>query len=251
MVAGDWREFRAKLIQRTMGTPEGARRSEDNRRLLEEQSPRLAAEGLWAHSTPLPEAGGLLLASLQGPQMLGDDRLWQTVVFVVSHSPEEGSVGLILNRPTGMVLGRKQGGLPLEMAGSVPVQRVFHNSMLYCGGFTAQQVIHLMHGHRLEGSVQVCPGVFLAGEAAATSAVEGGRLPAADFKFFAGALTWGPGELEAQVAAGAWYPAACSRSLVLKPAVQLPVPLWKEVLRLMGGLYAGVAAEGDEAEAEE
>ncbi|EFJ44634.1 hypothetical protein VOLCADRAFT_106296 [Volvox carteri f. nagariensis] len=225
MVTGDWREFRAKLIMQS-----GARRSEDNRRLLEIQNPSLAAEGLWAHATSRPETGGLVIASLQGPTILNDDRLWQVVVFLTSHGAD-GSVGLILNRPTGMVLGRKPGGLPLELGGPVPVQRVFQDNRVYCGGFTAQQlvaVIHIMHGHRLNHCVQE------------------GRLPSTDFKFFAGALTWAPGQLEEEVAKGAWYPAACSRSLVLKPALQLPVPLWREVLQLMGGQYLGVAREGYE-----
>ncbi|KXZ47825.1 hypothetical protein GPECTOR_32g437 [Gonium pectorale] len=191
----------------TDGVPSGARRSEDNRRLLEIQNPSLAAEGIWAHATPRPETGGLLIASLQGPTILNDDKLWQAVVFLTSHGPE-GSVGLILNRPTGMVLGRKPGGLPLELG--------------------------------------VVPGVYMAGQEAATGAVQAGKLPAADFKFFAGALTWGPGQLEEEMARGAWYAAACSRSLVLKSALQLPVPLWREVLQLMGGQYVGVAREGYE-----
>ncbi|GLC33339.1 hypothetical protein PLESTB_000344200 [Pleodorina starrii] len=245
MVSGDWREFRAKLIMRTDGVPEGARRSEDNRRLLEIQNPSLAAEGLWAHATPRPETGGIVIASLDCPTLLKDDRMWQVVVFLTSHGPE-GSVGLILNRPTGMVLGRKPGGLPLELGGPIPVQRVFQDNRVYCGGFTAQQVIHIMHGHRLNKCVQVVPGVYMAGEEAATSAVEGGRLPATDFKFFSGALTWGPGELGEQMDQGAWYAAACSRSLVLKPALQLPVPLWREVLQLMGGRFIEVAREGYE-----
>ena len=40
---------------------------------------------------------------------------------------------------------------------------------------------------------------------------------------------------------GGRYTAACSRSLVLKQCLQLPVPLWKEILELMGGQYAQVA----------
>ncbi|PNH07457.1 hypothetical protein TSOC_006081, partial [Tetrabaena socialis] len=86
----------------------------------------------------------------------------------------------------------------------------------------------------------------MAGQQAAVEAVEGGRLQAADFKFFCGALTWAPGELDQQHANGAWYCAAASRSLVLKPSLQLPVPLWREVLQLMGGQYAGVARDGYE-----
>jgi hypothetical protein len=64
----------------------------------------------------------------------------QAVVFVISHDAG-GTVGLILNRPTGLVLGRKSGGLPFEMAGGPPgLQEVFADNRVYCGGFLAQQV---------------------------------------------------------------------------------------------------------------
>lgn len=248
MVPGDWREFRAKMIMKTGGIPDGARRSEANRRLLEIQSPSLAAEGLWAHATTGPEAGGLLLSTRAAPALLHSERMWQLVIFITSHGPE-GTVGLILNKPTGLVLGRKPGGLPLELGGSAPVQQVFQDNQVYCGGYTAQQVLHIMHGYTLPDSVPIVPGVHMAGEAAAAAAVAAGRLPAADFKFFAGALTWQPGQLEDEIAKGAWFTAACSRSLVLKSALQLPVPLWSEVLQLMGGEYAELARdsyEGDE-----
>lgn len=42
----------------------------------------------------------------------------------------------------------------------------------------------------------------------------------------------------AQVASGVWQPAACSRDLVLKQCLQLPVPLWREVMCLLGGEFA-------------
>ena len=66
-------------------------------------------------------------------------------------------------------------------------------------------MLHVMHGHRqLEGAVEIVPGVFLGGEAAATDAVRTGALTAATFKFFSGALVWGPGQLQAEVDKGAW-----------------------------------------------
>lgn len=34
------------------------------------------------------------------------------------------------------------------------------------------------------------------------------------------------------------YCAACAKELVLKPVIQLPKPLWREILELMGGEYA-------------
>lgn len=39
------------------------------------------------------------------------------------------------------------------------------------------------------------------------------------------------------------WTAAASRSLVLKQCLQLPKPLWKEVLEAMGGDYAAAALE--------
>lgn len=64
-----------------------------------------------------------------------------------------------------------------------------------------------------------------------------------DFRFFCGVVAWQPGELEKDVAAGAWHTAACSRLLVLKQCLQLPTPLWREVMCLMGGRYAEQARE--------
>lgn len=61
-------------------------------------------------------------------------------------------------------------------------------------------------------------------------------------RFFSGCCTWGPGELERQVAGGAWAPTAASRSLVLKHAAQLPQGLWHE-LSCMLGSQAGAACQ--------
>ena len=60
-------------------------------------------------------------------------------------------------------------------------------------------------------------------------------------RFFAGMQMWGPGELEREVAAGAWYAASASRPVVLKQCLSLPVPLWRECMELMGGEYAGIS----------
>lgn len=64
-----------------------------------------------------------------------------------------------------------------------------------------------------------------------------------DFRFFAGCCAWGPGELQIEIQEGAWYTASSSRSLVLKQCLGLPVPLWQEVMGLMGGQYAAQVRE--------
>jgi hypothetical protein len=44
------------------------------------------------------------------------------------------------------------------------------------------------------------------------------------------------------------YTAAASRPMLLKQCLQLPKPLWKEVLEFMGGEYAIVAEKADQYE---
>lgn len=46
-------------------------------RSVPSQSPTLAAEGVWAHATPVPEPGGLLLATRLTPSALGSMEYWQ------------------------------------------------------------------------------------------------------------------------------------------------------------------------------
>lgn len=68
------------------------------------QDRKLAQESIWAHETELPEIGGLLIAQPHAPEMTGDPRMWQLVIFLVEHGPS-GSVGLIINRPASATVG--------------------------------------------------------------------------------------------------------------------------------------------------
>lgn len=238
---GDWRIFRAKLVAQSQSEAGldfwEQRRSEQNHALLSSQSPLLAQEPPWAHATWHPEPGGLLLA---GPAMnlAIDERYWQAVVFLVQHS-SEGSWGVILNRPSGYSI---QEALP--QAGSALSSSLgpFSGNPIYIGGFRAHgPPLHVMHGHRLEGAEEVVPGIFMGGLEAAAREVREGRLTPMDFRFFVGRVEWLPGKLGVEVEKREWFSASCSRSLVLKPCLRLPVPLWREVLALMGGEYAETA----------
>jgi hypothetical protein len=53
------------------------RESEDNKTLLQIQNPALAAEGLWAHPTPRPEQGGILVASNSITEKLDNEKYEQ------------------------------------------------------------------------------------------------------------------------------------------------------------------------------
>lgn len=269
---GDWRAFRAKLVstgvvstdelEATGGSESGAstststssgssgnraatttaaafrptagRPSPENQRLLRVQNPRLADEDVWVHRLARPERGCLLVATHDAPRILGSESLWQAVVLIVDVTPA-GSVALLLNRPTSLSLARRPGGLPFEIQGAPEgMQAGFGDNRVYRGGPVAQQVIHLLHPHRLPGAQELVPGVFLGGEKVATARVLAGELEPGDFKFFAGATLWEAGQAEREVAQGAWIPVAAARPLILKQVLQLPTPYWREVLELLG-----------------
>lgn len=86
----------------------------------------------------------------------------------------------------------------------------------------------------LPGSQEVSPGIYTGGRSAAAARVLEGEASPQEFKFFAGSIQWTQSQLDEQVAGGVWTVAACSRSVAIKQCLQLPVPLWVEVQRLMG-----------------
>lgn len=64
----------------------------------------------------------------------------QVVILLVQHSAA-GSVGLILNRPSGLRMGVGKGGLPMPIIGAPQgMQEVFADNRLYCGGLVRQDV---------------------------------------------------------------------------------------------------------------
>jgi len=94
---------------------------------------------------------------------------------------------------------------------------------------------------------EVVSGVYVNGKWFSTevsAALEDGRIKPKDFKFFAQYAGWAPGQLEMELERNdVWITAACAPELVLKQVIQLPKPLWREVLELMGGEYATMSRQ--------
>ena len=65
--------------------------------------------------------------------------------------------------------------------------------------------------------------------------VMAGKYKPLDFRFFIGHTKYEGAELDEAVRLGQYQPVACSRPLVLKQCIQLPKPLWHEVLEFCGG----------------
>lgn len=200
--------------------------TEANLELLKTQNPELAKDKAWAHIISKPEKGSLLVAATD-EFVTSQQYFNQSVILLLEHS-NEGSMGVILNRPTMYKMGQVS-----------DENGPFSENALYFGGDVGDGTVSFLHGFAdIEDSEEVAPGVYVGGFTDAGKLVKKGKKDPREFKFFARYCGWAPGQLEDECSRGVWYPVACSRQLALKPVIALPKPLWREVLELCGGELA-------------
>lgn len=187
--------------------------------------------------------GRLIIAN----PLLPDANFDRTVVLLLAHS-DEGALGLVLNRPSEM---RLSSALPQwEGLAASP-------SLVFMGGPVQHQAVICLAraaepagGSRqgVGGTTGISAPETFTGWRAVTPevgtldldldpAVVGGRVR--EVRIFAGYSGWGPGQLEGEIAAGAWW--------VVDPQpddgfTAEPELLWKRVLRRQAGRLPLVAA---------
>jgi putative transcriptional regulator len=113
----------------------------------------------------------------------------QSVVLLLQHGAE-GAFGLVVNRAVTVE------GLPFPV---------------FAGGPCTSQGLLMLHGHAdwanspTEEPREVAPGVFL-GDASCLSRISDDTttVPGLRYRMFSGYAGWGPGQLENEMAAGAW-----------------------------------------------
>lgn len=157
---------------------------------------------------------------------LHDPNFRHTVVLIGTHD-EEGAVGVILNRPTEVLVAE---AVPLLAELTGPRARLFEG-----GPVQPQQPVLLAE---LKDSAPTDLPVFgnigfLTGEID-----EALRPSIVRTRVYAGYSGWGAGQLEAELAADAW---------IIEPArpedvfTDEPVSLWRRVLERKGGEYRRIA----------
>src|ERR1700683_2989416 len=166
-------------------------------------------------------AGRLLVAT----PMLGDPNFRRTVVLVVEHEPEQGTLGVVLNRPTKIPVGQVlEPWTELVTGPSVVFSGgpVAPNSALALAGAPAMARLGLV-------DLDAPPGLL---------------APAiVSLRVYAGYAGWSAGQLVAEIEEGAWY------VLHGEPADAVtaePERLWPAVLRRQGGELAYVATYPDD-----
>ena len=248
--SADWRDFRAALVssEHRGAAAEAAEAAE----LLGDVDAERGAEAPWegpvvlptssgarhfVHELGRPEPGCLLIANEVMPGLF-----WQTVIFMLEHS-DTGSLGLVLNRPTNVTVKDLLAGGP-----SASMMKAFADEPVYMGGPVGSDQLLVLHPYaNVKGATRVMEGAYFGGLEGAQDLVERGEANPREFKFFVGYSGWAAGQLEGEIDDRAsWYVAAASSDVVMPHCIQLPVPLWRQVLGSMGGDYARLAREHDE-----
>ena len=139
-----------------------------------------------------PVAGSLLVAK----PTVDDNCFGRSVILVISHD-NDGSMGLILNRPTTLML-------PDVIDFVNPPAQV----RLFLGGPVGENVmffIHTLGPEVVPGSQEVAPGIFFAGDFEALKFyIERGGDIAGKVKFFAGYSGWTGGQLMGEIERQDW-----------------------------------------------
>mmetsp|Transcript_9090 Transcript_9090/g.14747 ORF Transcript_9090/g.14747 Transcript_9090/m.14747 type:complete len:295 (+) Transcript_9090:119-1003(+) len=216
----DWREARARL---------SAGSSENWEIQLERnQNREMRGVKVWAHDVYNPEPGALVLSS---PYSKKDDTNIfrdQGVAVITSNSDKNGCTGVFLNQPTRLKVQDITDDLP-----------EFRKNTVYCGGLENKGQVMVIHGvPGLPRARPVCPGLWQGGDLKfAAMLVRSGQAMPGDFKFVTQTYEWPSGYLEFELAIGMWQLAATNVEIVTKSAVNLEVPLWREVMGLLGGVH--------------
>ncbi|MGE0731526.1 MAG: YqgE/AlgH family protein [Acidimicrobiia bacterium] len=180
-----------------------------------------------------PAEGRILVAT----PVIGDDNFSRTVVLLLEHEHEAGTLGVVLNRPTDLPV---HDAIP-SWAGS----RLTPPDVLFTGGPVAEGsalgLALLDHeGTAPTGLTAVFDRLAVvdleADPASLQVAVE--RL-----RIYSGYAGWGPGQLQGELRAGAWW---VFDSLPQDWFSAEPTDLWSTVLRRQGGRWRMWAAAPDD-----
>jgi putative transcriptional regulator len=171
--------------------------------------------------SPLILQGQLLLAAPSLP----DGVFHRSVVLLAAHSPADGAFGLVLNHPTGRIIGdlltdeafTALRDVPVHHGGPVDVEQLTFTAMWADAGGSLHWETRISADHAIEKINQ----------------------PDTLVHAFVGHSGWSPGQLEGELCGASWIPARPRPNLV---HLQHDLSLWGTLLRQLSP-YHQVLAE--------
>jgi putative transcriptional regulator len=183
------------------------------------------------HMEPDPGAGRLLVAT----PLLGDPNFKRAVVLIVEHEVTEGTLGVVLNRPTKIPVGQV-----LEQW----TELITDPSVLFRGGPVAQNsalALAMVPGKEEPLGWRALDGAPALARLGLLDLDAPPRLLAPaiqSLRVYAGYAGWSPGQLEAEIDEGAWFVLPAEPGDIFAAE---PEQLWRAVLQRQEGDIAFLA----------
>ena len=171
------------------------------------------------------KAGQLLLSE---PFML-DENFRRTVVLVCEHTEENGTVGLIVNKPVNLKMNEVVEDFP-PFAGQ-----------LFLGGPVGTDTLQFIHrlGDQISESLKIGENLYWGGNFEEVKAkILKGSISPKDIKFYLGYSGWASGQLSQELADNSWIITRATEKHLFNTPVS---SLWKEVMKDKGGVYNTMA----------
>jgi putative transcriptional regulator len=171
-------------------------------------------------------AGSLLVAH---PSML-DPNFRRAVLFISAHDPDDGAIGVIINRPLDKNVGDLVSETPPENLVDVPV---------FFGGPVGNNQLMLAAFEWQKGEGLKLNQQSLAANGAGVDQTDGGK----SIRAFLGYAGWSAGQLEAEMKQKAWIVQKPSRAALKFERLSR---LWFDIMNRLGPWYKMLAAAPDD-----
>jgi putative transcriptional regulator len=192
--------------------------------------------GYMDHMGSDPKAGRLLVAT----PLLEDPNFRRSVVLIVEHEDVQGTLGVVLNRPSTIDVGQV-----LEQWTGVASEP----SVVFRGGPVAPDTalaLAMIPGRDEPVGWRALDGAPALARLGLLDLDTPPRLLApaiTSLRVYAGYAGWSPDQLQAEIDEGAWYVLAAEPADVFAAA---PEQLWRQVLRRQDGDLAFLATYPDD-----
>jgi len=175
-----------------------------------------------------------LPVTLRGSLLIADPTLrgsifGRSVIVIVNHGTDEGAAGLILNQPTGRVVGDFLTDDEFTPLRNLPVYDggpVMREQMVFFSFWWSRKL-----------------GLRWAMRISAKQAAEHARKPGRIVRAFIGYSGWSPGQLENELKRHSWFPVSPPPDLLGQPHDRA---LWAALLRGMSPLHQILAEAPDD-----
>ncbi len=167
-------------------------------------------------------APGLLLAMPQ----LSDPNFSRAVVLMIEHSPQ-GSFGLVVNHPSPIKASELLDSLEMSWRGE-------DSAVVWAGGPVSPSTGWVLHepmpvAQPGQGTIAITSSISLSTSPDRLRAIA--NQPPRNIRLLLGYSGWGPGQLEAEMARGAWLHASADPSLVFDTPAD---DMWDRAMESLG-----------------